>query len=307
MEQPLVSIACITFNQAKYIRQCLDGFVMQKTTFPVEIVIHDDASTDGTQDIIMEYVERYPQFQWKPILQKENQYSKGKGILVPLVYPECTGKYIALCEGDDYWCDEYKLQKQADFLEQNPDYVLCFTNFKRTDNIRHHQGSYPDDQYEKGIMEGPSMIRTLTSMFRNDTLRMIPKAWSDKGWIMGDVPLWIELAHEGKMKYMPEVTSVYRVLENSASHSKNIVKMLAFYDCSYDIRVFYNRQYGNKYNVKKPLQSKMKCAYDAENKQVAGVIMNDCRREHQLDLKTIVFYIGARFPFTKKIFNIYLK
>ena len=126
---PLVSICSITYNHAPYIRQCLDGFLMQETNFKYEIIIHDDASTDGTTEIIKEYAEKYPDL-ITPIFQSENQYSKGlRGFYAKFVFPRAKGKYIALCEGDDYWTDPLKLQKQVDFLEANPEYVMCTHHF----------------------------------------------------------------------------------------------------------------------------------------------------------------------------------
>ena len=99
---PLVSICCITYNHAPYIRQCLDGFMMQQTNFTFEVLIHDDASTDGTADIIREYESKYPDI-IKPIYQTENQYSKGVKVSATFNFPRAKGKYIAMCEGDDYW------------------------------------------------------------------------------------------------------------------------------------------------------------------------------------------------------------
>lgn len=125
---PLVSICCITYNHESYIRQCLDGFLMQKTNFKYEILIHDDASTDATADIIREYELKYPEI-IKPIYQTENQYSKGIKVS-SLNYKRAKGEYIALCEGDDYWIEPCKLQKQVDFLENNPEYSLCFHRAK---------------------------------------------------------------------------------------------------------------------------------------------------------------------------------
>ncbi len=127
MNKPLVSICCITFNQKAYIKDCIDGFLMQKTNFNFEILIHDDASTDGTQEIISEYELKYPNL-IKAILQLENQYSKGIKPLVKYIFPIAQGKYIALCEGDDYWTDPFKLQKQVDFLETNPHVGLVHTD-----------------------------------------------------------------------------------------------------------------------------------------------------------------------------------
>lgn len=124
-DKPLLAIRCLAYNQAKYIRQTLDGFVSQQTDFPFIAIVHDDASTDGTADIIREYAEKYPHI-IKPILQTENQYSKKDGSLrkavdTPVI--ESGAKYVAFCEGDDYWIDPKKLQKQVDYLESHPDVI----------------------------------------------------------------------------------------------------------------------------------------------------------------------------------------
>ena len=129
-DNPLVSIRCIAYNQEEYISKTLDGFLMQKTTFPFEIVIHDDASTDKTADIIREYQKQFPQI-IKPIYENENQYSKKDGIIFRIMDEACKGKYIASCEGDDYWTDKHKLQLQVSFLEKHNDYVMCHTTAKK--------------------------------------------------------------------------------------------------------------------------------------------------------------------------------
>lgn len=125
MKTPKVSIICFAYNQASFIRDALDGFVMQKTNFPFEVLIHDDASADGTADIIREYAEKYPDI-IKPIFQTENQYSKGIAIGCTYLYPRVRGKYVAVCDGDDFWTDAYKLQKQVDFLDANPEYNIVY-------------------------------------------------------------------------------------------------------------------------------------------------------------------------------------
>src|SRR5690606_7564710 len=136
---PLVSISCITYNHAPYIRQCLDGLVMQQCNFTFEVLIHDDASTDDTQEIIKEYQKKYPEI-IKPIFQDENQYSIGiRGIMPRFNYPRAQGKYIALCEGDDYWTDPLKLQKQVDFLEANPEYSLVCGGFESLNTVTGEQ------------------------------------------------------------------------------------------------------------------------------------------------------------------------
>ena len=121
----MVSICCLVYNHEQYLRECFDGFVRQQTTFPIEILVHDDASTDHSADIIREYTTKYPDL-FKPIYQTDNQHSKGISISATYQFPRAKGKYIALCEGDDYWTDPLKLQKQVEFLEANPDFSLCF-------------------------------------------------------------------------------------------------------------------------------------------------------------------------------------
>ncbi len=124
--KPLCSFLCITYNHIDFIEQCLIGFLEQETTFPFEIIIHDDCSTDGTDRIIKEYQSKYPQI-IKAMYEEENQYSKGdKGKPFWAIMHNMAGKYIALCEGDDYWNDIHKIQKQVAFLESNPEFVGCY-------------------------------------------------------------------------------------------------------------------------------------------------------------------------------------
>lgn len=123
----LVTIQCITYNQEKYIGKCLDGFVMQKTNFRFEAIVHDDASKDSTAKIIKEYAEKYPDI-IKPIFEKENLFSKHDGSLRKVMYENTRGKYVAFCEGDDYWIDPLKLQKQVDEFESHKGMTYCFTN-----------------------------------------------------------------------------------------------------------------------------------------------------------------------------------
>ena len=123
----VVSIRCLVYNHASYLHQCLDGLVMQQADFDFEAIVHDDASTDGSAAIIREYAEKYPEI-IKPIYETENQYSKGDGtldrIMNAAIHPEA--RYIAVCEGDDYWTDPFKLQKQVNLLERHQDVGLVY-------------------------------------------------------------------------------------------------------------------------------------------------------------------------------------
>ena len=250
-EIPLVSVCCITYNHEPYIAQSLDGFLMQKTSFPFEVLIHDDASTDRTADIIREYEKKFPKI-IKPIYQKENQYSKGnRAILASFVYPRAKGKYIALCEGDDYWIDENKLQMQVDFLEKNPEYGMCYTKTKQfiQKKRKFSRRMFGTDvrDFEDLLFNG-NRVPTLTTVFRKDLLNSYLKEIypQDKGWLMGDYPMWLYFAHESKVKFLDKVTSVYRVLENSASHSRNIEKSVNFAKSVWEIQNFFSETYLHK-------------------------------------------------------------
>lgn len=212
MDAPIVSICCLTYNHSPYIRQCLDGFVMQKTTFPVEVLIHDDASTDGTQDIIREYECKYPDL-IKPIYQTENQYSKGVKVSLVYNYSRVRGKYVALCEGDDYWTDPYKLQKQVDFLESHPDYVMCSHRFDRYFEDEHRLVKDPDETFDgavydlRNLIGGKWLTQTLTVMYRRSALDL--KEYESYGMSM-DIILLYALLKKGKGYCFPEVMGVYR-------------------------------------------------------------------------------------------------
>lgn len=132
MKEPIISIICNTYNQEKYIADALDSFLMQELSVPFEILVHDDASTDHTPDIIREYEKKFPDIV-KPIYQKENQYSKQVSITVEIQIPRAKGKYIAFCEGDDYWTDSHKLQLQYEFMERNLKCSACCHAYSMVD------------------------------------------------------------------------------------------------------------------------------------------------------------------------------
>lgn len=236
----LVSIRCFVYNHEPYLRQCLDGFVMQKTNFRFEAIVHDDASTDGSAAIIREYAEKYPDI-IKPIYETENQYSKHDGSLSRIVNSACKGKYIALCEGDDYWIDPLKLQKQVDFLENNLDYGMVYTRCKRYDQNRDKIICvWGGDKETFEDLCKCNVIPTLTVMFRKS---LHEQYLSDinpttRGWKMGDYPLWLYLSKKSKVKFFNDVTGVYRVLSLSASHNPNIDVLDAFSRSRYEIQSY---------------------------------------------------------------------
>ncbi len=208
----MVTIRCITYNHEPYIRQCLEGFVMQKTSFRFEAIVHDDASTDGTAAIIREYAEKYPDI-IKPIYETENQYSKHDGSIRRIMNAHTHGKYVAMCEGDDYWTDPYKLQKQVDFLESHPDYVMCSHRFDKywqengvleEDAAKDFKGADYDLQ---NLIGGKWLTQTLTVMYRRSALDL--KRYERYGMSM-DIILFYELLKHGKGYCFPEAMGVYR-------------------------------------------------------------------------------------------------
>lgn len=208
---PLVSFLCTTYNHESYIEDTVRGFLTQETDFPFEIIIHDDASTDKTQKILGKIQKQYPSI-IKTILQEENQYSKGKRILLPLM-KHAQGKYIAICEGDDFWIDPQKISKQVSFLEENPDYVITYTDcqpFNECGNLEIDFGGARRDLSKTELQEA-TPIFTLTTCFRN-TISDQPESGLAK---YGDLFMWSMLGMHGKGKYLPEILpSRYRVHRN---------------------------------------------------------------------------------------------
>jgi len=213
--EPLVSICCITYNHEVFIRDAIEGFLMQKTSFPIEILIHDDASTDNTANIIREYENKFPDI-IKPIYQLENQYSRGVSISVTYQFPRAKGKYIALCEGDDYWTDPLKLQKQVDFLENNKDYILTvggyLTKYITDGNedviIRKVRNNDFNNGYTFTLHDSLKfwLIQPLTALFRNKKEifnKLLLYTYSR------DIHLFYHLLKEGKGFYFTEILGVY--------------------------------------------------------------------------------------------------
>lgn len=209
----LVSISCITYNHENYIADAIEGFIMQKTDFKYEVLIHDDASTDKTPKIIKEYELKYPDLV-KPIYQIENQHSKGKGVS-RFNYVRAKGKYIALCEGDDFWINPYKLQKQVDYMEKHPEcsmcvhaaYVVDADTGKKIAEVRPSCGNriFSVEEIIKG---GGSMFATNSVIYPKKFIYNRPNFFRTSP--VGDRPLFIHLALNGKVFYFDDYMSVYR-------------------------------------------------------------------------------------------------
>lgn len=224
---PFVSIVCNTYNHVNFIRQCLDGFIMQQTSFPFEILVHDDASTDGTAEIVREYERNYPDL-IKPIYQKENQYSKGVKVSLTYQYSRAKGKYIALCEGDDYWTDPLKLQKQVDFLEQNAGYtMICSDAVIQTNKGELNWCRYNEDKdvpIEDIIINGGLFIQTASLLYHKKLLNNYPECCIQCK--VGDYPLTIYASLTGKVRWIAEKQVVYRFAVGNSWTVKDLNSIL---------------------------------------------------------------------------------
>ena len=226
-EFPLVSIQCLVYNHEPYLRQCLDGFVMQKTDFKFEAIVHDDVSTDGSAAIIREYAEKYPDI-IKPIFEIENQYSKRDGSLDRIMHEACKGKYIALCEGDDYWTDPLKLQKQVDFMEKNTEYTMCCSDAViKANESELNWKRYAEDQaipVEDIILGGGLFIQTATLLFRCELISKERYPDFAINCHVGDYPLQIFASLNGKVYWFADKMAVYRYQVGNSWTSLNKTK-----------------------------------------------------------------------------------
>lgn len=220
-ENIMVSILCTAYNHEKYIRQCLDGFVMQKTNFKFEVIVHDDASTDNTANIIREYEEKYPEI-IKSICQKENQYSKRVSITKNFTLPKASGKYIAICEGDDFWTDKYKLQKQVDTLENNPNCKCCVCTVRDANEDGSMMNTtHPSEVFDSGILHTEDFLKLACKeyAFQTSSYLFLRSAYIEyiehtpkykKVSPVGDWPILLYFSEIGDIYYIKDEMSCYR-------------------------------------------------------------------------------------------------
>ncbi|MBP4060797.1 glycosyltransferase family 2 protein [Aeromonas sp. Prich7-2] len=220
IKRPVVTIICTAYNHELYIEGAIVGFLMQETNFPFEIIIHDDASADNTAVIIGEYAKKYPNI-IKPILQSENQFSRlGMQMVIDLCN-SCSGDYVAICEGDDYWISSNKLQKQYDLLEADESLSICIHNALRKNLYTGEENKFNDKNIPKRLSSVDVVGRawfspTASFFFRKTNIPIIPPG------INGDLFILFECSKIGAVGYLDELWSVYRFgTEGSLSNSSN--------------------------------------------------------------------------------------
>lgn len=262
----MVSVCCLTYNHEAFIKQAIDSFLSQKVEFEIEILVYNDASTDGTTEIVRDFETKYPGIV-RQICNESNIYQKyGAGPILVDHYRNANGKYLAICEGDDYWIDEQKLQKQVDFLERNSDYSICFHNaLVRYDNIDYEEHPFHNRKIGEtfmidNIVKG-NFMNTCSLMYRkcNGEFPRFLSSSDGCDWLFN-----IYYATFGKIHYIDELMSVYRVhgqgayqnhlnwtLERHFKHRLNLIR----------IRKYLLEEYGSLSSVSKTLEERINFNY----------------------------------------------
>lgn len=325
MEEIAVSVLCLVYNHEKYLRKCLEGFVNQKTNFKFEVLIHDDASTDNSADIIREYEIKYPDI-IKPIYQTENQHSKGVKITNTILSPLANGKYVALCEGDDYWCDEYKLQKQYDAMESNPECHFCV---HKVCAIRENGESlnqyYPKFALDTGAIKTERFMEILGTNYPFQTSSYFRRKADVDEYInntpefvkvadVGDMPIMLYFGMLGDVYYIDEIMSCYRVNSvgswtsrfNSDSKKRwdHCTSMLEMYDA-------FNEFTANKYEKQLWQRRKeyftSKCVLCLDDKKDLKILLKKGKRYYSrigyIKLRVYLFLMA----YAPKILDFYYK
>ncbi len=318
-ESFLVIVKCMTFNHHAYIEDAMKGFCMQKTDFPYICIVMDDCSTDGEQEEIKRYYqENFDQCDTEEtddyvlnfgrhkinencyfavFYLKYNHYSIKKDKTQYYAKWQDSCKYIAFCEGDDYWIDENKLQTQADFLERNVEYGMCYTRAKVYNQEKESLTStlLGKDYISFIDLLKTNCIPTLTVIIRTNLyLNYIKDVKPEQeNWLMGDYPMWLWFSKNSQIKYYQYITSVYRLLQNSASHSTDVDKIIKFNESVYDIKRFYVNKYNVDYNLGEDYNLAVFQIY-------FGILMQKYNREYAKKLR-----IYGSLQSTKKTYKFY--
>ena len=244
---PLVSVCVTTYNHEPYLAKALDAILAQRCDFGVEIILGEDCSSDNTLAVCKQYAEKYSE-QITLITSAENVGWRKN-------YRRCVeaarGKYIAFCDGDDYWCDANRLAEQVALMEQKPNIGLCYTLAERRDAKGNIVGHFP-----KG--EGHTTLDTLlhdwcvencTSLAKRELVLAYyntEKPENRPEWLTEDLPMWLFIAAHSEVAYINRVTAVHCVFPDSVSHSTSLAKRLAFCDSSSNIKLWFDERYNGK-------------------------------------------------------------
>lgn len=314
----MVSIWCTAYNHAKYIRNTLDGFVMQSFSRRYEVIVHDDCSQDGTQDIIREYQEKYPEL-FKVIYQKENTYLKGIPVGLEQMMPLVKGKYLAFCEGDDYWTDADKLQKQFDILENHQDCSICVHKVRVIDESgKPTEQAYPDFEMISQKLSPEDYLKIEYAEFRYFTQTSSFFMWTSafRSFLenkpdfaklkmgISDLPMKLHLITLGNMYYLQDEMSCYRLGSIGSFTSRNLMNEANFLKTREQLMIMadkfneYTNQKYKYYMDQYVIHVKLQIAYAKKNYRS---ILNDKEfhewRKQTSNISLLKLWIKCYLPF----------
>lgn len=317
MTEPLVSVMMITYNHARHIAQAIEGVLTQKVSCCFELVIGEDCSTDGTRDIVLEFQARYPDVirvisSAKNVGLKQNAYRTTKA---------CRGKYLAFCEGDDYWHNPHKLQKQVEYLEGHPECGLVFSSYAVNhveskllirNFFEHRKWQIPQnpDMWDiLGFFKG-AMVLTCTVLTRRTLVDQViesdPYLHQDDHFLMGDTQQWVEIAAMAGVHYIPEPLATYNVLPESVSRSRNITRALRFDASNAELFMYLCSKYNAPPHIRQKheaawREASLRLAFHARNANLADEVR---RTSSRFTFKEWVRYYGAKYVLVYYVYRL---
>lgn len=245
MSNPIVSVVMTTFGHEEYIKEAIEGVLMQDCNFNYELIIANDCSPDNTDGIVHEILKEHARAHFVKYTRHEDNLGMLSNFMWSL--KEATGEFIAICEGDDYWIDPYKLQKQVNYLRSNEGYGAVFTDtdylYQRNAKVirsfdKKNRLQIPSGQVTEDLLY-KNLYKTCTVLFRNRNLNELFSILYREQFLLGDKPLWLFLSESMKFGYLPESTSVRRVLATSASHYERLEDNIRFRRSSFRVSIFF--------------------------------------------------------------------
>jgi len=310
MIEPIVSVSMITYNHAPFVAQAIEGVLQQKVNFPIELVIGEDCSPDGTREIVLEHQRKSPDI-IRVITSDKNVGARKNGYRTTKA---CRGKYIAFCEGDDYWHNPDKLQKQVDYMENNPECGLVYSSYDiyyvksgtRIKNyVKYKKLEMPENPDISSILEGEGDmwlgILTCTTMVRRTLFEQIiesdPYLHQSDQFARGDTQLWAEIANMSHVHYIPESLATYNQTEESATRSRDITKVVRLQIKDAELGLYMCNKYDLPLSTKNEMEARkfnglLRLAFHTQDTKLA----DDVRRNKKtFTCRDWFLYYGAKY------------
>ncbi len=261
VSDPLVSVCMTTYNQAPYLAQAIEGVLAQRTSFDVELVLSDDCSTDGTAELCAAYAAQYPTV----IRLVTGPVNVGWRANYRRTFEACRGTYVAYCDGDDYWSDPFKLQKQVDLLETDAACGMCYTRSERVVEATGQRWSYPQREsfcdFDSLLFN--NTVENCTAVARRELIgRYYAEVRPEEHpqWLTDDAPMWIWFSRFSRIRALDCVTAVHRLLPQSVSQSGAVERRIAFCDSLADISLWFDHRYGKNRHARALHRRRMEVA-----------------------------------------------